>query len=163
MDCFSSWVAQCWTGKLHFVAINGKTSRRCHYRKTGQKALHLVSAFATKSWPVLGRVTVYEKFNEITAIPALVACLNLTSILVSIDAMGCNAKFANRSPAPNPTTYEPCGAKRLARNADTAISAFRRCEWKATRLIFAVLMVGGGDSCCEAWNAFRRSAAEYDA
>ena len=44
MDCFSSWVAECWPDKLKFVAIDGKTSRRSHNRKTGQKALHLVSA-----------------------------------------------------------------------------------------------------------------------
>jgi hypothetical protein len=47
MDCFSSWVAECWPDKLKFVAIDGKTSRRSHNRKTGQKALHLVSTFAT--------------------------------------------------------------------------------------------------------------------
>ena len=34
MDCFSSWVAECWPDKLHLVAIDGKTSRRSHNRKT---------------------------------------------------------------------------------------------------------------------------------
>ena len=49
--CFSSWVAACWPDKLDLVAIDGKTSRRSHNRKTDQKALHLVSAFATEtSW-----------------------------------------------------------------------------------------------------------------
>src|SRR6516225_3206358 len=33
MDCFSSWVAECWPDKLKFVAIDGKTSRRSHNRK----------------------------------------------------------------------------------------------------------------------------------
>jgi hypothetical protein len=47
--CFSSWVAECWPDKPALVAIDGKTSRRSHDRKTGQKALHLVSAFATRS------------------------------------------------------------------------------------------------------------------
>src|SRR5205814_2501003 len=69
--CFSSWVAECWPDKLHFVAIDGKTSRRSHNRKTGQKALHLVSAFATNSRLVLGQEAVDQKSNEITAIPAL--------------------------------------------------------------------------------------------
>src|SRR5580704_15533082 len=55
MACFSSWVAQCWPDKLHLVAIDGKTSRRSHNRKTGQKALHLVSAFATNHRLVLAR------------------------------------------------------------------------------------------------------------
>jgi DDE_Tnp_1-associated len=45
--CFTSWVAESWPDKAELVAIDGKTSRRSHNRKTGQKALHLVSAFAT--------------------------------------------------------------------------------------------------------------------
>jgi predicted transposase YbfD/YdcC len=92
--CFSSWVAECWPDKLHLVAIDGKTSRRSHNRKTGQKALHLVSAFATNSRLVLGQEAVDEKSNEITAIPALVERLNLEGALVSIDAMGCNPNIA---------------------------------------------------------------------
>jgi hypothetical protein len=67
-DCFSSWVAECWPDKLGLVAIDGKTSRRSHDRKRGQKALHLVSAFATTSQLVLGQEAVDEKSNEITAI-----------------------------------------------------------------------------------------------
>jgi predicted transposase YbfD/YdcC len=94
MACFSSWVAECWPDKLGLVAIDGKTSRRSHNRKTGQKALHLVSAFATNSQLVLGQEAVYEKSNEITAIPALVERLNLEGALVSIDAMGCNSNIA---------------------------------------------------------------------
>ena len=92
--CFSSWVAECWPEKLALVAIDGKTSRRSHNRKTGQKALHLVSAFATNSRLVLGQEAVDEKSNEITAIPALVERLDLAGALVSIDAMGCNPNIA---------------------------------------------------------------------
>lgn len=94
MACFASWVAQCWPDKLHLVAIDGKTSRHSHNRKTGHKALHLVSAFATTSRLVLGQEATEEKSNEITAIPALVERLDLTGALVSIDAMGCNPTIA---------------------------------------------------------------------
>src|SRR5712671_2199777 len=62
--CFSSWVAECWPDKLHLVAIDGKTSRRSHNRKTGQKALHLVSAFATNSRLVLGQEAVRWKIER---------------------------------------------------------------------------------------------------
>ena len=93
-DCFTSWVAECWPDKLGLVAIDGKTSRRSHNRRTGQKALHLVSAFATNSRLVLGHEAVFEKSNEITAIPALVERLDLKGALVSIDAMGCNPTIA---------------------------------------------------------------------
>jgi hypothetical protein len=53
--CFSSWVAECWPDKPDLVAIDGKTSRRSHDHKRGQKALHLVSAFATIDRLVLGQ------------------------------------------------------------------------------------------------------------
>jgi predicted transposase YbfD/YdcC len=92
--CFSSWVAECWPDKPDLVAIDGKTSRRSHNRKTGQKPLHLVSAFATSSQLVLGQEAVEEKSNEITAIPALLERLDLAGALVSIDAMGCNPNIA---------------------------------------------------------------------
>jgi len=93
-DCFTSWVAECWPDQFGLVAIDGKTSRRSHNRRTGQKALHLVSAFATTSRLVLGQEAVVEKSNEITAIPALVERLDLKGALVSIDAMGCNPTIA---------------------------------------------------------------------
>ncbi len=92
--CFSSWVAECWPDKPEHVAIDGKTSRRSHDRKRGQKALHLVSAFATARRLVLGQEATDEKSNEITAIPALVERINLEGALVSIDAMGCNPNIA---------------------------------------------------------------------
>jgi len=92
--CFTSWVAACWPDKPELVAIDGKTSRRSHNRKTGQKALHLVSAFATTSRLVLGQEAVDEKSNEVTAIPALLERLDLAGALVSIDAMGCNPTIA---------------------------------------------------------------------
>jgi predicted transposase YbfD/YdcC len=92
--CFSSWVAECWPDRPDLVAIDGKTSRRSHDRKSGQKALHLVSAFATTSRLVLGQQAVDEKSNEITAIPALLERIDLAGALVSIDAMGCNPSIA---------------------------------------------------------------------
>lgn len=92
--CFSAWVGECWPDKPDLVAIDGKTSRRSHNRKTGQKPLHLVSAFATTSRLVLGQEAVDEKSNEITAIPALLQRIDLAGALVSIDAMGCNATIA---------------------------------------------------------------------
>ncbi len=92
--CFSSWVAECWPDRPDLVAIDGKTSRRSHNRKTGQKALHLVSAFATTRRLVLGQEAVEEKSNEITAIPALLERIDVNRALVSIDAMGCNPDIA---------------------------------------------------------------------
>src|ERR1700752_903096 len=54
----------------------------------------LVSAFATNSRLVLGQEAVFEKSNEITAIPALIERLDLKGALVSTDAMGCQVTIA---------------------------------------------------------------------
>ena len=102
-DCFVAWVAECWPDKLDLVAIDGKTSRRTHNRRTGDKALHLVSAFATNSRLVLGQEAVFEKSNEITAIPALIERLDLVGALVSIDAMGCQVAIAHHTDSDSDT------------------------------------------------------------
>src|SRR3974377_1179464 len=47
--CFFCGREECGPDKPKLGAIEAKPSRRSHNRKTGQKALHLVSAFATDS------------------------------------------------------------------------------------------------------------------
>ena len=52
----------------------------------------MVSAFAAENRLVLGQVKTDEKSNEITAIPELLALLDIKGCLVSIDAMGCQTE-----------------------------------------------------------------------
>ncbi len=96
--CFRSFVAERLPGQVDQIAIDGKTSRRSHDRGKGHAALHLVSAYATTHNLVLGQIGVFEKSNEITAIPVLLQYLAqsgaLTGALVSIDAMGCQSQIA---------------------------------------------------------------------
>lgn len=70
------------------VAVDGKTVRRS--QSSGQKAIHLVSAYAHG----FGQVKTAEKSNEITAIPALPDALLLKGFLVTINAMGCQKAIA---------------------------------------------------------------------
>lgn len=80
---------------LHaIVAVDGKTLRGSQDGAT--RALHLVSAFATEARLVLAQVATEEKSNEITAIPELLALLDLRGATVSIDAMGCQRKIAQQ-------------------------------------------------------------------
>lgn len=76
------------------VAVDGKTVRRSHDRKANKSALHMVSAFACSNGVVLGQERTEEKSNEITAIPALLALLELKGCIVTIDAMGCQKAIA---------------------------------------------------------------------
>jgi predicted transposase YbfD/YdcC len=88
-QCLTKWL-QSMVGSIagEVIAIDGKSLRGSYDRNQGVKALHLVSAWASQQRLVLGQVKVEDHSNEITAIPALLALLDLTGAIVSIDAMG---------------------------------------------------------------------------
>jgi len=98
--CFESWVAALWPDRHAFIAIDGKTARRTHDHRKGLKALHTLSAYATKARLTLAQLSVPEKRNEITAIPDLLDALaeagQLAGALVTIDAMGCQVAIADK-------------------------------------------------------------------
>ncbi|MEG4347809.1 ISAs1 family transposase [Microcoleus sp. A003_D6] len=71
------------------IAIDGKSLRHSYDRGGDKKAIHMVSAWATSQRLVLGQVKVDKKWNEITAIPALLKVLELNGSIVTIDALGC--------------------------------------------------------------------------
>ena len=56
----------------------------------------MVSAWAEANELVLGQVKVDDKSSEITAIPALLALLDITGCIVTIDAMGCQREIAHQ-------------------------------------------------------------------
>ncbi|PMM14356.1 hypothetical protein BCT61_17830 [Vibrio breoganii] len=56
----------------------------------------MVNAFATENGVSLGQQKVYRKSNEITAIPNLLELLEISGCLVTIDAMGCQKKIAQK-------------------------------------------------------------------
>ena len=78
------------------VAIDGKTSRRTHDRAQDRNPLHLVSAWASGQRLVLGQQACAAKSNEITAIPLLLDRLAIRGALVTIDAMGCQTRIAQK-------------------------------------------------------------------
>jgi predicted transposase YbfD/YdcC len=94
-----------WMRSLHpvlaekVIAIDGKTSR--HSFDGEGDPLHLVTAFATEARLVLAQQAVSEKSNEITAIPKLLDMLALDGAIVTIDAMGCQYKIAEKICAKN--------------------------------------------------------------
>lgn len=98
--CFETWVAALWPDRHEFIAIDGKTSRRTHDRRKGLKALHTLSAYATKARLSLAQLSVPEKTNEIIAIPELLDHLaetkQLEGALVTIDAMGTQVEIADK-------------------------------------------------------------------
>jgi predicted transposase YbfD/YdcC len=93
--CFGRWTSVLAESLgLKHIAIDGKCLRGSGSVQDGQKALHLVQAWARENQLCLGQVAVDQKSNEITAIPALLELLELQGALVTIDAMGCQKKIA---------------------------------------------------------------------
>jgi hypothetical protein len=93
--CFMSWtesISERYEGEV--VSVDGKTWRRSFDTSCDEKAIHMVSAWASKNSLVLGQVKTDEKSNEITAIPEWLKGLELKGCLVTIDAMGCQKKIA---------------------------------------------------------------------
>lgn len=61
-----------------------------------QRALHLVSAYGSGLGVVPRQVRKANKSNEITAIPELLDALLLKGAIVTIDAMGCQQRIADK-------------------------------------------------------------------
>lgn len=99
--CFQAWVATVATlSRGEVVALDGKTVRGSG-RLTGvgaarEGALHLVSAWASDAGVTLGQVATPAKGNELTALPELLALLDVTGAVVTIDAIGCQTALATQ-------------------------------------------------------------------
>ena len=90
---FTAWATAALPGLAdEQVCVDGKAVRGS--RGGANPAVHLVSAFAGQARWVLAQQAVAEKSNEITAIPDLLALLDLHGAVVSADAMGCQRAIA---------------------------------------------------------------------
>ena len=95
--CFRRWIASVveqTAGEV--VAIDGKTLRGSYDRDDDKAALCMVSAWASANRLILAQEQVDDKSNEITAIPALLAALELSGCIVTIDAMGTQRTIAEQ-------------------------------------------------------------------
>lgn len=93
--CFVAWTQQLQLlTQGEILAIDGKSVRRSFDAATGQRALHLVSVWATQARLVLAQQEVDEKSNEITAVPQLLEMLDLKGCVVTADALNCQKDIA---------------------------------------------------------------------
>lgn len=97
--CFIEWMRRLCPELENLVedghiAIDGKSARR-GYGPDGV-APHLVSAWCSQLGVSLGQVKTQAKSNEITAIPALLAQLDVQEAVVTIDAIGCQHAIAEQ-------------------------------------------------------------------
>lgn len=75
------------------IAIDGKCLRGA---RLSENPMYLLSAFATNQGLVIGQQTIGAKTNEITAIPELIDKINIKGATVSVDAIGCQKKIAEK-------------------------------------------------------------------
>jgi predicted transposase YbfD/YdcC len=96
-SCFIEWIQaiqELTQGQV--IALDGKKLRRSHDKAIGKKAIHMVSAWASENRLVLGQCKVDDKSNEITAIPELLEVLEIAGCIVTVDAIGCQTKIAEK-------------------------------------------------------------------
>lgn len=95
---FILWMREICTESsgMRVIAIDGKTMRGSGDTSIGRKPLHIVSAWTDANNMVLGQVKTEEKSNEIRAIPALLALLDVRGAVVTIDAMGTQKEIAEQ-------------------------------------------------------------------
>lgn len=91
---FVKWTQSLSNLNSKLISIDGKVSR--HTFDKDQNPLYMVSAFASEARLVLAQTKVSDKSNEITAIPELLALLDLEGSIVTIDAMGCQRSIAEQ-------------------------------------------------------------------
>jgi predicted transposase YbfD/YdcC len=77
------------------IALDGKTIRGVG-SNSRKYPIHIVTAFCSKNRLSLAQETVDEKENEIVAIPRLLELITLKGCIVTIDAMGCQKKIAEK-------------------------------------------------------------------
>lgn len=88
-DRFGRWMSElCAATDLVHVAIDGK-SVRGSAQDTFTGCLHVVEAWAVENRLILGQRAVPDGGHEITTVPDLLATLDLTGALVTIDAAFC--------------------------------------------------------------------------
>lgn len=93
-ECFLNWIKSIQkisSGEI--VAIDGKSLCSFYDKNSDQRAISMVSAWASTNKLVVGQVKVDEKSNEITAIPELIKVLELNGCIVTIDAIGCQKEI----------------------------------------------------------------------
>jgi predicted transposase YbfD/YdcC len=95
-QAFTQWVCSLGDLKDDIVALDGKVMRGTLDKANGNCAIHIVSAWSVKNNMCFGQVKVSDKSNEITAIPKLLALLDIEGATITTDAMGTQYKIADK-------------------------------------------------------------------
>ena len=78
------------------ISVDGKTACGSRDRNNNRNPFHTVSAWANNNRFVLVQEAVDDNSNEITAIPKLLALLELKGCIITIDAMSCQREIISQ-------------------------------------------------------------------
>lgn len=96
-QCFANWIkaaAELTGGEV--VSVDGKTLRRSFDTASSRSPIHMVNAWASRAMVSLGQLPSSGKGNEIETIPDLLDMLDIEDCTVTLDAMGCQRKVAEK-------------------------------------------------------------------
>lgn len=95
---FAAWAAEAFERTegqtAPVVAVDGKRLRRAHNADVPMTTV--VSAWASESRVAFGQVATTDGEGEITAIPRLLALLDVSGCIVTLDAAGCQTDIAKQ-------------------------------------------------------------------
>jgi predicted transposase YbfD/YdcC len=95
--CFMSWTAALSDATAgDIIAFDGKTLRRSFDTATGLSAIHVINAWSCENDLCIGQMKVDGKSNEITAMPALIALMDIRGSVVTADALNCQRDIAKQ-------------------------------------------------------------------
>lgn len=97
MKLFIEWIKNIVnTKKGRFLSIDGKAIKSATDKINGGNTPYIVSAFLNEIGISIGQVKVNDKSNEITAIPELLDLIDVSGLLITIDAIGTQTNIANK-------------------------------------------------------------------
>lgn len=97
MKLFIEWIKNIVNNKKgRFLSIDGKAIKSATDKINGGNTPYIVSVFLNEIGISVGQVKVNDKSNEITAIPELLDLIDVSGLLVAIDAIGTQTNIANK-------------------------------------------------------------------
>lgn len=94
-ECLQAITQALFNGITKRLSIDGKYLRHSFDTTEGKSAQVMLNVWANHQKMVLASIPVDVKSNEIKFIPELLAMLEITGAIISIDAMGCQTKITD--------------------------------------------------------------------
>lgn len=97
MRLFVDWIKNIINNKSgRFLSIDGKAVKSATDKINGGNTPYIVSGFLSEIGISIGQVKVNDKSNEITAIPDLIDLIDISGLIVTIDAIGTQTNIAKK-------------------------------------------------------------------